>query len=242
MLLLVDSRVEGLRVRDLGFEPRSVPQLVGGFLIGVALVAVALAVEILRDWYHVDGLAVAGSRVPLLLGSMVLAFLLGAVFQEALFRGILFRGLESWLGSWSALVITSLLFGLGQALQPHATPVSTLAAAIGGGALLGAAYMATRNLWLAIGLHAGVDLLVLGISGFAPGIHLLRSASAGPALWTGGRFGPAFGAVFLLSSAIVTALLLIDAVRRGHVVPFRGRGASGFDTMKVDADDQGSPK
>ena len=234
VLLLVDTRIERLRVKDLGFEPKSLPQLAGGILVGIAMVAVTLAIEVLRGWYRVDGLAVAGGRVPILLGSMVLAFLLAAVFQEALFRGILFRGLESWLGSWPALVITSLLFGLVQAVQPHATIVSTLAVAIGGGALLGAAYMATRNLWLAIGLHAGADLVVVGISGFVPGIHLFRSLSAGPAIWTGGAFGPEFGAIFLVIGVIVTALLLIDAVRRGYVVPFQGRAVSGFDTAQVE--------
>jgi len=235
VLLLVDTRVERLRVRDLSFEPRSLPQLGGGLLVGIAMVSVVLALEVLRNWYRVEGLAVAGGRVPLLLGSMLIAFLLGAVFQEALFRGILFRGLESWLGSWPALVITSLLFGLAQALLAHATLVSSLAAAIGGGALLGAAYMATRNLWLAIGLHAGVDLVVAGISGFIPGVHLFRSVSQGPAIWTGGSFGPQFGLLYLVLAALVTTLLVIEAVRRGYLVPIRGRAASGFETRQIDS-------
>lgn len=233
VLLLVDTRVERLRVKDLGFEPRSLPQLAGGFLVGIAMIAATLAIEVLRGWYNVAGLAVAGNRLPILLASMLLAFFLAAVFQEALFRGILFRGLESWLGSWPALVLTSLLFGFIQALQPHSTIVSTLTAAVGGGALLGAAYMATRNLWLAIGLHAGLDLVIMGISGVPPGVHVFRSLSSGPALWTGGRFGPEFGAVFLVIAAVVTALLVIDAVRRGYVVPLDGRAASEFDTDRV---------
>lgn len=233
VLLLVDPRVERLRVKDLGFEPRSLPQLAGGFIVGFAMVSVTLAIEVLRSWYAVTGLGVVGSRLPILLGSMALAFLLAAVFQEALFRGVLFRGLESWLGSWPALVITSLLFGLVQAGQPHATLVSTLAAAIGGGALLSAAYMATRNLWLAIGIHAGTDVVIVGISGFFPGVHIFNSIGRGPALWTGGTFGPEFGAIFLIISGLVTTLLLVDAVRRGYVVPFRGRAVSGFETLEV---------
>ena len=235
VLLLVDTRVERLRVKDLGFEPRSLPQLAGGLLVGVAMVAVVIAIEVLKRWYRVEGLAVPVGRIPLLAGSMVLAFLLGAVFQESLFRGILFRGLESWLGSWSALVISSLLFGLFQALQPHATVVSSLASAIGGGALLGAAYMATRNLWLAIGLHAGIDFVLVGVYGWSPGAHLFQSSTEGPALWTGGAFGLNFGAVYLLVAALVTLLLLVDAVRRGYVVPFRGRAESGFETTQLDS-------
>ena len=234
VLLLVDTRVERLRVKDLGFEPRSLPQLGGGFVVGIALVAAVLAIEVLRGWYRVTGLGVPGHRIPLLVGGMVIAFLLAAIFQESLFRGILFRGLESWLGSWPALIVTSILFGLVQALTPHASVVSALAAVVGGGAVLSAAYMATRNLWLAIGLHAGADFTIAGVAGFGPGAHLFRSLAAGPGEWTGGVFGPAYGLVYLALALVVTALLLVEAVRRGYVVPFRGRHAAGFETNPLD--------
>lgn len=234
VLLLVDTRVERLRVRDLGFEPRSLPQLGLGFLTGFFMVVVTLCIEILKGWYLVTGLGTGGTRIPILLGAMILAFLMAAIFQESLFRGILFRGIESWLGSWPALVISSLLFGLFAALQPHATPVSTLAAAIGGGAVLGAAYMATRNLWLAIGLHAGTDVMIAGVSGFGPGVHIFRSVTPGPEVWTGSAFGPALGTTYVVVAVVVTGVLLIDAIRRGYVVPLQGRKATGFETARID--------
>ena len=71
-----------------------------------------------------------------------------------LFRGILFRWIEEFGGSWVALAVTSLLFGFGHIVNPNATALSSFAIALEAGLLLGGAYMLTRNLWLAIGLHA----------------------------------------------------------------------------------------
>ena len=94
--------------------------------------------------------------------------------------------------------------------------------------------MATRNLWLAIGLHAGADFTVYGVSGFGPGAHIFRSLTAGPSDWTGDVFGPAYGAVYLALAVVVTALLLVEAVRRHYVVPLSGRQAAGFETTPSD--------
>ena len=75
--------------------------------------------------------------------------------EELLFRGILFRWIEEFGGSWAALAVTSALFGLAHIFNPGATWFSSFAIAVEAGVLLGGAYMLTRNLWLAMGLHAG---------------------------------------------------------------------------------------
>ena len=52
------------------------------------------------------------------------------VFEETLFRGMLFRFLEEGFGSWMALTITALFFGLSHLNNPHATVWSAIAIAL----------------------------------------------------------------------------------------------------------------
>jgi membrane protease YdiL (CAAX protease family) len=40
------------------------------------------------------------------------------IFEELLFRGVLFRSVETWFGSWAALVVSSLVFGLTHLINP----------------------------------------------------------------------------------------------------------------------------
>jgi membrane protease YdiL (CAAX protease family) len=73
------------------------------------------------------------------------------------------------------------------------------------------AYLRTKNLWLAIGLHIGWNLFLNAIFGFVvsgvdtPG--LIRQTVDGPAIWTGGGFGPEAGLVLLPALAIGVGLV-----------------------------------
>jgi len=89
-----------------------------------------------------------------------------AVFEEIMFRGFLFRILEEGLGSWLALAISALLFGM-----IHMTNYSSDASLISVmpqialGLSLAAAYMLTRKLWLSIGFHWAWDFTLTAASG-----------------------------------------------------------------------------
>jgi membrane protease YdiL (CAAX protease family) len=83
-----------------------------------------------------------------------------AVFEEIMFRGLFFRILEEALGSWLALIISALLFGMVHLINNDSdgtlvwvTPTMAM------GLSLAAAYMLTRNLWLTIGFHWAWDFL-----------------------------------------------------------------------------------
>ena len=80
-----------------------------------------------------------------------------ACMEELVLRGIVLRFLERGLGTAAALGLTA-LFGVLHRTNPNATWVSSLTIAASGGLLLGLAYVLTRRLWLAIGLHFGVNV------------------------------------------------------------------------------------
>ena len=85
-----------------------------------------------------------------------LLLLLAAAMQEELvFRGMIFRLLERTLGSWIAVTLSALAFGVLHLTNPGATLVSTLAITLTAGVIMAAIYLLTRSLWWVIGLHLG---------------------------------------------------------------------------------------
>ncbi|MGC9670067.1 lysostaphin resistance A-like protein [Planosporangium sp. 12N6] len=194
-----------------------------GLLVGVGMfLAVIVNIAFLGD-YTVVGWGSAAGAVALF------GFTAGAaVTEELIFRGILFRIVEGRFGTWLSLVLTSLLFGLSHLFNPHATIWSALAIAIEAGGMLAAAYAATRNLWVPIGLHFGWNFAegaIFGtdVSGKSAPEGLLHGALSGPTALSGGEFGPEASVYTLVAGVLLTVAFMWLARRRGHVVPLRKR-------------------
>ncbi|MHB8529902.1 MAG: CPBP family intramembrane glutamic endopeptidase [Caulobacteraceae bacterium] len=152
-------------------------------------------------------------------GGLALAFG-AAVFEELLLRAVLFRILEEATGTTLAVVVSAVIFGLLHAVNPGATPLSTVAIAVEAGVLLALAYALTHNLWLAIGIHmswnfAEGSLFGAAVSGGAPSRSLVRATLSGPRLLTGGAFGPEASVVSVIASLFVAAVILALILRRG---------------------------
>ena len=161
-----------------------------GLVLGIGLFSSAMGILWLAGVYRPAGW---GHWQPLALA--LLSALAGATFEEVIFRGFLFRLVAGLGGNWTALGVTSALFGLAHIGNPGATWASSLAVAIEAGTLLGAAYAASRSLWLPIGIHAGWNFAegpVFGmeVSGRAGAGGWLGGQLQGPAILTGGAFGP----------------------------------------------------
>ncbi|GAB3818602.1 hypothetical protein GCM10027605_71470 [Micromonospora zhanjiangensis] len=161
-----------------------------------------------------------------LLGFMAAA----AVTEELLFRGILFRIIEPRLGTWTTLVLTSLVFGLAHLANPHATLLSVLAIGVEAGGMLAAGYAATRTLWLPIGLHFAWNFVEggifgAGVSGKSGTQGLVHAVTSGPTAISGGEFGPEASLVTVLVGLAITAVFMRLARKRGNVLPRRGRTA-----------------
>jgi hypothetical protein len=187
-------------------------------MFGAVIACIALT-----GGYRVDG---SGSM------SVAVGFLgftaAAAVTEELLFRGVLLRVLEERVGTWVALLLTAVLFGAMHLANPDATVWGALAIAIEAGGMLGAAYVATRTLWLPIGLHFGWNFAAAGIfgtevSGSDAPQGLLEGVTSGPVLLSGGDFGPEGSLFAVLAGAALTVVFLRLAHRRGRIVPARRR-------------------
>lgn len=216
-LLLVGplGRRPGLGLRG----PGKLAELGAGLLAGAALISLAVGLIALLGGYRVTGF----SASPQLLAPLAIGIGAG-VIEEILFRGILLRVLDAWLGSWAALGITSLLFGLIHMTNPGASLVTALGLVVEAGVLLGAAYLLTRRLWFAIGLHIAWNAVQAGVfssavSGTGEQRGLLLAEMDGPAWLTGGAMGIEGSAVTVLLGLVVGIVLLVLAARRGHLLP-----------------------
>lgn len=205
--------MEHRRVRELA-AARAPGGLVAGALIGLGLFASVIGV-----------LAAMGIAkvVPTpgndLLSAANMAVLSG-VGEELVFRGIVYRIFEEMFGSLVALLVSAAFFGAVHLANQGATLTSGAAIAIEAGLLLAAAYLAVRNLWLPIGLHFGWNFAESAVFGsVVSGVGfkgLLHTTLAGPALLTGGKFGPEASLVAVAVCATAALVIGMVAVRRGE--------------------------
>jgi membrane protease YdiL (CAAX protease family) len=217
------GRSPGLALRGRG----KLAELAIGLVVGAALISLSVALIALLGGYRVTGL----SPSPQLL--LPLAIGIGAGFlEEIFFRGILLRLIDAWMGSWGALALTSIVFGLIHLTNAGASPVSALGLVIEAGILLGAAYLLTRRLWLAIGIHIAWNAVQAGVfssdvSGTGQQNGLLIADIHGPTWLTGGSMGIEGSAVTVLVGLVAGLVMLVLAVRRGRMLGPVGRRQAG---------------
>lgn len=190
-----------------------------GLLLGAGLYATCELILMAMGIYRIDGLNPLSFMIPAI--AMALA---SGVFEELLFRGVLFSAVESWFGSWVALLVSSLVFGLTHLMNPEATLEGALFIAVEAGILLAAAYMLTRRLWLSMGFHVAWNYTQSAIfsgivSGNEAAAGLVRSTIDGPDYLTGGNFGVESSVLALIVCTTTGIVMAIMAARRGKVVP-----------------------
>jgi len=197
-----------------------------GMLVGLGLVFVVVGLLWLLGCYHVKGVGVWTAVFVVLANDGA-----GTFVEEVLLRGVVFRISEERLGSWVALGISVLIFALLHLASANATVTSVLVVGIEGGVLLSAAYVLTRRLWLAIGIHFAWDFAqdyVFGLGRGADG--LVRGQLTGPGFLSGGSLGIEGSILALILCLLVSAYLLVRSGRKGNFVrPNFGRGGEKAD-------------
>ncbi len=208
---------------DLGF----------GLALGVFLMTLVFLVQLAAGWVTVEGFFVADAPTlafwPWFAASLV-TFLAVGFYEELVARGYLLtnvaEGLAGYVGRRGAVavavVVSSALFGLVHATNPNATLVSTLTISLAG-VFLALGYVLTDELAVPVGLHitwnfAQGTLYGFPVSGREFGVSVIDTRADGPAVFTGGSFGPEAGlvgvAAILLGCACIVAWV---RYRRGVV-------------------------
>jgi len=216
--------IERRRVSELAGRGALV-ELGVGLAGGAAMVASVVSGLTLVGAYHFEGTSATGAALAA--GFAQMAFV--GVFEELLSRAIVFRLIERSLGTWAALLISSLLFGLAHLPGNGASALSVLIAVVAG-AFFGAAYLATRRLWLCIGLHSGWNFTLgyvfsSAVSGHARTASLFSGHLDGPEWLTGGAYGLEASMPTLVVLICVSFWLLARARSHRHVITWRSRAA-----------------
>ncbi|MEU9645842.1 type II CAAX endopeptidase family protein [Streptomyces sp. NPDC048188] len=226
----VVRRTERRPARDVTLEG-ALAKTGWGILIGAGMFSAVITNLLSSGYYEVEGLGSVQGAIGLV------GFMAGAAAtEEVVYRGVLFRIIEEHIGTYLALGLTGLVFGLSHLLNEDATLWGAVAIAVEAGFMLAAAYAATRSLWLTIGVHFGWNFAAGGVfstvvSGNGDSEGLLDATMSGPKLLTGGDFGPE-GSVYSVGfGMLLTLVFLWLAHRRGNIVPFGSRRrAAGVDT------------
>jgi membrane protease YdiL (CAAX protease family) len=210
--------------RTLELGPEHAPrEFAIGTAIGLCLFAATVVCLWVGGYYRVEGFGQWPTASEVFALGLVPAFL-----EEILIRGVIFRITEESLGTWLAILISALLFGLVHLLNPGANLIAALCVVLEAGVLLAAAFITTRRLWFPIGLHFAWNFTQGGIFGLPVSGRqvggLLRSALTGPELITGGAFGAEASIFAVFVCASMAIYLLIRASRKGCIIrPFWSR-------------------
>lgn len=210
--------IERRDVTELSLPGAGREWAIGG-LIGVVLYSGCVLLLMLFGMYRIEGLNPLSYMIPA--AAMAVK---SSVFEELLFRGVLFRSVEAMAGSWIAIIVSSLVFGLLHLLNPDATIAGAVYIAIEAGLLLAAAYLVTRRLWMAIGYHMLWNYVQSAVfSGIVSGgvslPGLFQAKIEGPSFFTGGTFGMEQSVFALVLCTLTGVVMLVITMRRGHMVP-----------------------
>ena len=212
--------------RDAGW----LRDLVGGMLVGAALMTGVVLVEVGAGGYRLDGAGITARAVASILMGLVL-YSLVAFGEELLARGYVLRTLAEQWGWRGAAVASSLVFALLHAGNPGSDVWAVLGVFFAG-VMLAVGYVRTGRLWLPIGVHWTWNLFQGPVYGFpvsgTEASGLLSLTPVGPELLTGGSFGPEASAAGV-AACIVGAVILA----RWPAAPDEGSRAGTVDADRV---------
>lgn len=228
--LLAARVVDRRRLADLGLrrEPGWLADLAAGLALGVLLQTGVAAVGVAAGWFRVADTLVGTAAGA---GSVLLVFLVVGVYEELFARGLLLVNVAEGLrvagervAVAAALLVSSVVFGLVHAGNPGASTASTLGVTLAG-AFLGVGFVLTGRLSFPVGVHVSWNAaqgLLYGfpVSGLGVDAAVVDLEPTGPALVTGGSFGPEAG---LLGAGAV----VVGTVATVAWVRVRGDGGPG---------------
>ncbi|MCC4619098.1 CPBP family intramembrane metalloprotease [Xanthomonas cassavae CFBP 4642] len=167
------------------------PQLGIGLLAGAAMFSAVMGIMALFGLYDIQPIGPASAWTPLRKA------LQAGVVEELMMRAAILRLLWRAFGPWTAVAVSSAVFGLSHLGNPNATVVAAICIALEAGVMLGAFYALTGRVWVSIGAHIAWNftqgyLFGAAVSGIAPDQAIARSTpnTAMADVLTGGVFGP----------------------------------------------------
>ena len=194
----------------------SIPEFLLGVLIAVSIVGTTVLVLYLSGIYSIDH----RNGIQVLVWSFGV-YMSGSLMQELIARLIIFRLTEEWLGTWVAIVVSAVAFGVAHAANPNQTAMSTFTLVITSFVFIGP-FLLTRRVWMVLGVHFGWNFIQTGIFGMSnSGIPIpgwITPSIDGPVWLTGGAVGIENSVLTVGLALLVSVILFIAVRKRGQVM------------------------
>ena len=209
-------KITELSTRNIG------KYLLIGLLLGLLVPSLSILVAYLRGEYIILSIS---NLTNVFLRDLTISIGFGiatAVFEEVLFRGVLFRLIEEKMGSYLALIISSLIFGFLHLMNGNGSLFAGFAISIIS-ILITVAYMYTRNLWFPIAIHfawnfAQGNIFGTPVSGDPASTSIIVSQLEGSKWFTGGVWGIEATVQIVVFSLIAGVVLLVLSRKKGNTI------------------------
>jgi membrane protease YdiL (CAAX protease family) len=183
----------------------AVRDLLAGVLITLPMMGLVYLILWAADWLSFESFAWNDDPYGVIAYETLVVFFVFVIVawnEELLSRGYQLQNLKSGLNTLWAVLLSSAIFSFLHLNNPNIESIGFVAGGIFlAGVFLAFGYLRTGQLWLPIGLHLGWNFFEGVVFGFrVSGLdtyHLIRTSVQGPALWTGGDFGPEAGLVLI---------------------------------------------
>jgi len=195
-----------------------------GLFLGGFLISLVFLIELVAGWITITGVFVAEKpTTPFAISILypLVTLVLVGIQEELTSRGYQLTNIAEGL-NWKrigprgaiigAALLSSIIFGLLHASNPHASAISTFSAFMGG-IITALGFILTGELAIPIGLHITWNFFQANVFGLpVSGMEfswatIFATEQSGPPLWVGDAFGPESG--LLAIGAVVFGCLLI---------------------------------
>ena len=196
-----------------------------GLLLGSFLMTSIFLVEWSLGWVEIIGVFQVnqiGIPFGIAILSPLLLFIAVAIQEELLARGYQIRNLSeglhfAWLNERGAILISMILssgmFSWLHVNNPNVTWTSVVTIGLAG-VFLGLGYILSGRLGLSIGLHLTWNLFQGTVFNFPVSgnrfdqVSVIAIKQGGPAIWTGGAFGPEAGLLGVIAMVLGSLLIV----------------------------------
>jgi hypothetical protein len=195
----------------LPFHSKAIAHLLQGMVWGLAGIGATIGAIAYFGGYKVSGLALTGSALAYYIPLWLVVALVNGLAENLAFMGYPLFRVAKTAGWTPAILLVGLIFAAAHLGNPGQNPIA-IASLFLIGVLMAMTIRLTGDLWLSVGIHAGVIIgedLVFSVpdSGVTYTGHLLSSRLTGPPWLSGGDAGPEGSALALLVFAVLLAVL-----------------------------------
>ncbi len=190
---------------------RRMPREIGqGILIGGIMMSVVFLTQYGAGWIALEWRGFGSFDIFAIITTTLLFFILAGFGEELFFRGYPFQTLVESIKAPAAVIIMSVAFSAAHSMNPNVSMLALFNIFLAG-VWLSVAYLKTRTLWFPTGIHVSWNFFQGTIYSYPvsgqvlEGRSLFDSSISGPAILTGGEFGPEGG-------LITTVVLILGTI------------------------------